>query len=218
MLNHLSPDPINPSLAVIDPLIPPESAFISKHTFVQPQMYDTRGFSSYARVVDALLHIFGEDRPLAKQNTWALRHFLALQVYAQDFLNVPTAQSPVFEQKALTGGLDGVISRISQVTTYVLTSAADDRWRGAAVDTVLVDQDVGRGGALATLLVDTVKIAGKGDLSRDVRVLRIILDHVFHDIGREEADRWLLLAKKLDSTGQSLACLVLTKDYFFVVT
>lgn len=203
MLNHLSPDPIHPSLAVIDPLIPPASAFIGQHTFAQPQLYDTRGFSTYPRVIDTLLHVFSEDRPLAKQNMWALRHFLALQVYAQDFVNVPSAQSPAFEQKTLVDELEGVIVRIRQMTAYVLTSAADDGWRGTAVGAVLEDKGVSDGGALATLLVDAVNMAKQRDLSRDVRVLRIILDHILHGIGREEADRWMLLARKIDSIGEA---------------
>jgi hypothetical protein len=201
MLNQLSPDPIDPSVAVMDPLIPPASAFTDKSAFKRPQLYDTRGFSSYARVVDALLQVFTEDRRSAKQNTWALGHFLALEVYAQDFVNVPSAQSPVFEQKALAVGLDGMIARVRQVTTYVLTSAADDGWRSAALGVVLQDKREGDVGALAMLLVDAIRRARERDFARDVRILRIILDHVFHDMEKEEADRWMLLARKIESTG-----------------
>jgi hypothetical protein len=213
MLNQLPSDPIDASLAVMDPLIPPASAFAGKSTFAQPQLYDTRGFSSYARVVNALLHVLGEDRQSAKQNIWALRHFLALEVYAQDFVNVPSAQSPVFEQKALVAGLDGVIARIRQMTTYVLTSVADDGWRGAAIGTVLEDKAAGNLGALTTLLVDAVRLAREKDLSRDVRVLRIILHHVFHGIEKDEADRWMLLARRIESTGEHLSYFSRTVSY-----
>lgn len=200
MLYQLSPDPIDASLAVMDPLIPPASAFTGESTLMQPQQYDTRGFSSYARVVDALLHFFAEDRQSAKQNTWALRHFLAFEVYAQDFMNVPSAQSPVFEQKALATGLEDTILKMRQMSTYVLTSVADNGWRGAALGAVLEDKPAGEIGALATLLVDAIRLARERDLMRDVRILRIILDHVFHDMERDEADRWMLLARKIELT------------------
>jgi len=201
MLTQLSPDPIDPSLAVLDPLIAPPSTFSSKSAFSQPQLYDSRGFSSYARVVDALLQVFGEDRQLAKQNTWALGHFLALGVYAQDLVSVPSAWSPAFEQKALAARLDDVIARVRRVTTYVLTSAADDGWRGAALDIVLEAKGVGHVGTLPALLVDAIKEGQQHDLMRDVRVLRVILDHVFHDLEKDEADRSIVLARKIELTG-----------------
>jgi E3 ubiquitin-protein ligase listerin len=200
MLSQLSPDPIDATLAVMDPLIPPASAFASTSDIPPP--YDTRGFSSYARVVDALLQVFGEDRQSAKKNTWVLRHFLAFEVYAQDFMNVPSAQSPVFEQKALAAGLDDAIARVRQVTTYVLTSGADSGWRGAALGAVLEDKAAGEIGALPTLLVDAIRLAREQDFTRNVRVLRIVLDHVFHDMEKEESDHWMLLARKIESTGE----------------
>jgi hypothetical protein len=202
MLGQLSPDPIDASLAVLDPHVPPSSTFSGKSNFSQPQLYDTRGFSSYARVVDALLHVFGEDRQLAKHNTWALRHFIALEVYMQDSLNVPSAQSPVFEQKAHATGLEGVVARVRQVTTYVLTSAADDGWRGAALGALLENKTREEMDPLAALLVHVVDAAQEEDLTRDVRVLRIILDHAFHDMEKNEAERWMLLARKIEAAGE----------------
>lgn len=201
MLSQLSPDPIDASLAVLDPHVPPASAFAGKSTFSQQQLYDTRGFSPYARVVDALLHVFGEDRQLAKHNTWALRHFIALGVYAQDLVNVPSGQSPVFEQKAYATGLDGMIARLRQVTTYVLTSAADDGWRGVALGALLENKTREEMDPLATLLVHVINAAQGEDLTRDVRVLRIILDHAFHDMEKDEAERWMLLARNIEATG-----------------
>jgi hypothetical protein len=203
MLSQISPDPIDASLAVMDPLIPPRSTLTGKSAF-KPQLYDSRGFSSYARVVDALLQVFGEDRQSAKQNTWALGHFLALEVYAQDFVNVPSAQSPVFGREALALGLDGVITRVRQVTTYVLTSAVDDRWPSDALGVLLQDKREGDVGPLVMLLVGGIRQAREADSARDVRILRIILDHVFHDMEKEEADRWMLFARKIESTGNSL--------------
>ena len=199
MLDQLSPDPIDASLAVIDPLVPPASAITGES--LSGQLYDSRGFSSYSRVIEALLQVFIGDRQMAKQNTWAFRHFLALELYAQDFLSVPSAQSPMFDSAAPSAGLASMVSKVHQVTTYILTSAADDGWRGAALDVLLENKSAEGDGVLPALLVDAVKRSRDRDLNRDVRILRNILDHVLREITKDEADRWILLARKIESIG-----------------
>ncbi len=96
MLDDLSSDPIHPALAVLDPLIPP-----GEYAEIDPPACDSHGFSPYARLVSMLLFVFLEDRQCARRNTWALRHLLALSLYADDYSAYPTGSSPVFRKEAL---------------------------------------------------------------------------------------------------------------------
>ncbi|KAF8056637.1 hypothetical protein FPV67DRAFT_646018 [Lyophyllum atratum] len=197
LLDRHSPDSIHPSLAVVDTLIPPSVA--STSTDQTPRPFDSRGFSDYARVVDALLRAFVEDRQIAKHNIWALRHFQALGVYAQDYTNIPSAQSTVFGPEAIHANLEALVSRVEQVTTYILTSSADEGWREVALAAAIDDRQPELSGSLSAFLVDAIRHSRSSESARDTRILRNILQHVFHDINKNEADRWILLARKLES-------------------
>ncbi|KAG6877121.1 hypothetical protein C0993_010124 [Termitomyces sp. T159_Od127] len=211
-LCHLSPDPIHPSLAVVTPLIPPSSAFVSTSSEsvsrnANETDFDKRGFSSYARIVSALLHVFIEDRQVAKQNLWALRHFLALELYAQDFISVPGAWGRVFAAEAIHARLEMMVAKVEQIATYVLTSSTSEGWREAALAAVMgsgsqpsssSSSQVATSGPLSAFLVDTIQRARDSDRSRETRILRNVLQHVFYDVDEEEADRWLVLARKIE--------------------
>lgn len=197
MLSELSPDPIHPSLAVVDHLIPPSF----KNDRPTAQLYDSQGFSAYARIVSALLQALIEDRQAAKQNIWALRHFHALEIYVLDFQRVPYAQSPIFEAVALSAGLFTIISKVEQVTTYVLTSSADDGWRSIALNAALTNKAHNLG-TLSKFLLNVIDEARTLDRTRDSRILRNILQHIFHDVEKDEADLWMLLARKIETKGK----------------
>ncbi|KAG6883962.1 hypothetical protein C0993_002462 [Termitomyces sp. T159_Od127] len=211
-LCHLSPDPIHPSLAVVTPLIPPSSAFTSTSSQCVSRNangtdFDKRGFSSYARIVSALLHVFIEDRQVAKQNLWALRHFLALELYAQDFISVPGAWSRVFAAEAIHARLETLVVKVEQIAMYVLTLSTSEGWREAALAAVIgsgsqpsssSSSQVATSGPLPAFLVDTIQRARDSDWVRETRILRNVLQHVFYDVDREEADRWLVLARKIE--------------------
>ncbi|GLB39355.1 putative ring finger [Lyophyllum shimeji] len=198
LLDQLSPNALHPSLAAVDSLVPPSSAFAP--TDETPVTFDSRGFSGYARVVEALLQVFVEDRHMAKHNLWALRHFQALEVYAQDFINIPSVESPVFGVEAVYANLETLVSKVEQVTTYLFTSPADERWRQAALAAVLENKPSESLGSLSAYLVDAIRRSRDSDSARDSRILRNILQHIFHDVDKDEADRWILLARKLEST------------------
>ncbi|KAF9458921.1 hypothetical protein BDZ94DRAFT_1068633 [Collybia nuda] len=196
MLHNLSPDPIHPSLAAVDNLIPPPSTF--HEGTAATQLYDTHGFSSYARIVSALLQALVEDRKTAKQNVWALRHFHALEIYALDFQRVPSAQSPTFRDAALSSELFTIISKVEQVTTYVLTSSADEGWRTTALNAAIGNKTENLG-ILSTFLVNVIDASRMLDSTRDSRILRNILQHIFHDVEKDEADLWMLFARKIEN-------------------
>ncbi|PBK68595.1 hypothetical protein ARMSODRAFT_958257 [Armillaria solidipes] len=195
MLDDLSSDPIHPALAVLDPLIPP-----GEYTEIAPPACDSRGFSPYARLVSMLLFVFLEDRQSARRNTWVLRHLLALSLYADDYSAYPTGSSPVFRKEVLID-LEGLIVKLQQICTYLLTSASDDGWRLNVLDAVTSVQPLDESfPSLALFLRDQVTRAQKGDETREARILGRTLLHVLHDADKAEADRWITFARSIERT------------------
>ncbi|KAG7441328.1 uncharacterized protein BT62DRAFT_937246 [Guyanagaster necrorhizus] len=195
MLDEMSSDPIHPSLAVLDPLIPPgqygETGF--------PEC-DSRGFSPYARLVSMLLFVFMEDRQSARRNTWALRHLIALSLYAEDYSACPVWSSPAFGTEALMD-LEGLIVKLQQICTYLLTSASDDGWRLKVLDVLTNGRPLDEAGPpLAVFLRDQIVRAREGDEMREARILGRVLSHVLHDADKAEADRWIAFARSIDRT------------------
>ncbi|KAF8970121.1 hypothetical protein BDZ97DRAFT_1792056 [Flammula alnicola] len=214
-LDNLSPEAIDPSIEILDALIPPASAATSKGKRTTPTSTDRRGFSAYARIVNALLEAFIEDRQLAKRGLWALRHLLALSIYAQDLQNVPFAssRSPVFDDKVTPAGLNDIVVKAKQVSVYLLNSLAGknvDSWRQMALERLLngfAGKEPKEGlTQLQALLFDVVIYAKNGDGVRDARVLKIVLDSLLKDgIDAAEADLWVQLARKYEKTAPQTA-------------
>ncbi|KAI0305195.1 hypothetical protein B0F90DRAFT_1702407 [Multifurca ochricompacta] len=196
-LCNLRLDPAVPSLAILHPLIPPSSSFdVAEGPDCEA---DRQGLGVYARGVLILLYAYTEDRELARANLWALRHFLALAIYAGELLNVPTLPNPAFSRTVEKDVLRDVTVKIQQLTTYLLTTAAaDDVWHMNVVTSLLNGNHDASLGDLASFTVDLVKHAQDGDDSLHVRILHTVLQYVLRDTTREEADQWLLVARKLD--------------------
>lgn len=202
MLDDLCPDPIHPSLAALEPLIPSGSAF-GGHTFSM-QTYDDRGYSSYARVTSGLLHVFIQDRQVAKANMWALRHFLALAQYASDLLRIPWAQSPVFNQQALKSDLNNLIAKVQRVTTYLLTSSPDDGWRSKVIAAVTDHTFIDDSDTPAKFVAELIGHAASVNNIRESRILCNVLQHVLDKVDKDEADQWILLARRIERTSKPL--------------
>jgi len=199
MLRRLPHDPINPSIVAIDPLIP-INACSPAHG---PQGADSRGFSAYARIVEALLRVFLEDRKLAKQNLWALRHFIMLSIFASDYQMVPAETCPLFQSKALNE-LGDLISRVQQITAYLILGSlqdAQDGWRRGVMRRVGAVNHISNGTQLEDFVVKVLDTAVESDEILDTRVLRAVLGAVMEDIGKEEAEQWVGFAWKLERTG-----------------
>ncbi|KAK0191944.1 hypothetical protein F5146DRAFT_1102178 [Armillaria mellea] len=196
MLDDLSSNSIHPALAVLDPLIPP-----GEYPEIDPPACDSHGFSPYARLVSMLLFVFSEDRQSARRNTWALRHLLALLLYADDYRAYPTGSSPVFRKEALMD-LEGLIVKLQQICTYLLTSAAsDDGWRLKVLDAVANVQSLDETApSLGLFLRDQLTRARKSDETREARILGRTLLHVLHDADKAEADRWITFARNIERT------------------
>ena len=198
MLDDLSPDPIHPSLAILEPLVHAECSFESQPE--TPSLFDDRGYSAYARVVGGLTHAFAQDRRTAKDNMWALRHLLALSLYASDLVHIPWAPNPAFGQQVPRAQLNDLLSKIQQVTTYLLTSSADDGWRSKVITSILNNKPFDGSDGLAGFLTDSITMAKDIDNVREARILCRILQRVLDEADKDEADQWVMLAQKMEKT------------------
>ena len=197
LLCSLRLDPATASLAIIQPLIPPTSSF---ETAEGPDCEsDQQGLGVYARGVMALLYSYAENRDLARTNLWALRHSLALAIYAEELLQVPSLPNPAFSQTVAKDVLQDVLIKVQQLTAYLLTTAAaDDGWHVDVVKYLLNGKGNRSLGDLAAFTVDLIQWAQDEDDSLHARILYTILQHALRDASREEGDEWLSLARRLE--------------------
>ena len=198
MLDELPPDPIDASLAVLDPLLPPATAF--KNTNWSQRDIDSEGNSSYARIVSAMLQVLAENRHLARHNIWTLRHLSALYIYAEDFLNVPSATSFVFGPNTSKSYLRETMAKIQQVTTYLLTTSLEDSFHPGVIKAAAAGQTSSSAG-IDGLLVNLIFHSAEHDNIRDARILRRTLQHLFSNVTREEADQWMTVVRKFEKSG-----------------
>ena len=196
MLSILSQDVIHPSLAVIDPQIAP----CEENVASSPEC-DSQGYSQYARAVCALILVLSENRKEAKQNIWALKHILSFIIYARDLQSYPTGRSPLLSSEALNEYLDNLVAKGSQIVTYLLTSSYEDGWRQSVLNAVTHNVALDELNGLPKLLVQLINDAKDTDGSRATRILKVALQHLLDDVDRDEADRWLALAKQLERNG-----------------
>ncbi|KAF7310730.1 Delta-9 fatty acid desaturase protein [Mycena chlorophos] len=209
MLETLPPDASSPSLAVLHPDLPP---LPSTKTRIEPMAYDQRGYSSYARIVAALLQAMLDDRRVAKEHVWMLQHVLSLALYAEDIIAVPTASSAVFKTPSseTLPTLSLLVAKARQLATYILTSEPDDAWRTRVLDAVTTEKPVVNGNPLAAFVVDVVGRARRTNASRDCRVLGTVLRHLLQDADKAEADSWLNFARQVDKTAPELCITIVS--------
>ena len=205
MLCNLRLDPATASLAILDPLIPPQSSF---DTAEGPDCEsDQQGLGAYARGVTALLYTYTENRGLARANLWALRHFLALAIYAEELLVVPSLPNPAFSRMASKNVLQDITAKAWQLTAYLLmTAAVDDNWRVNAITSLLNGRRTNSSlDSLASFTVELIEHAQDEDDSLHARIVHAVLRHGLRDATRDEADQWMLLARKLEKNCASIA-------------
>ncbi|KAF7968525.1 hypothetical protein HWV62_30179 [Athelia sp. TMB] len=204
MLAVLPSDPVNSSLGVLDSLL----AYPSSGSKLTPPPYDTRGFSSYARATYAILHMFGQNRQLARQNIWALRHLLALSIYADDAIQFSLELSPVFGAIS-PSQLKDIADNVQQVTTYLLGSATDEGFHRRVIAAISDGKMSGSDG-LDAFLLEVVAKSKTEESARGCRILFRVLHHLFANANKDEADAWLALARKLEKTAPRTSISIIT--------
>jgi hypothetical protein len=214
MLNDLPSEPLHLSLAIFEPLI--GSSPVSTEPSPAYTVYDNRGFSSYSRVVFTLLCVCLDDWRLARENMWVLRHLIALQLYAADFLRLPTLRSPVFGSQAVKPALTELLDKVRQLTTYVLASSVEDGWHAKVVAAALQRQSPGKLGSLGEFVVDLISRSVASDSIREFRILRVVLQRILRNTNKDEADQWVLLARKIEKKGESFLSPVMCTLKFFL--
>jgi hypothetical protein len=202
MLEDLPSDPVHPSLAIFDPLLPLKSA---KAGLPKDASFDKRGFSSYARVCDVLSFslMCMKDTPLAMANLWILLHILALDIYASDFAILPALPSPVFDKSVSKASLEYLSKGISLITALLVKSASTT-WHADLVSAILEDAISPALDPLGLFVLDLIARCRRNDGTRECRVLKIVLFHAFGRRSRAKADLWVRLARDVEKTGEGL--------------
>ncbi|KAI0824805.1 hypothetical protein BC628DRAFT_1321461 [Trametes gibbosa] len=196
MLEAVPSSPMDPSLAVVDPLVPPATLYRSNSA--QPLVADSTGFSKYARTVNGLLLYLAEDRHMAREHVWALRHFFALAIHAEELKHLPAMESPVFARAVSRSTLQGLLDRVQQLATYLFSSTTEELWHSRVTNTLLAQSASDRLDRVGQLVVEVVNRAKRQDSVCTSRVLHAILQHAFSNATKADADQWMLVARKME--------------------
>ncbi|EIW55564.1 ubiquitin-protein ligase RKR1 [Trametes versicolor FP-101664 SS1] len=189
MLDDLPSTPLDPSLGAVDPLVPPSTLYRSAGP--SPSTYDSAGFNKYARVVNGLLTHLVDDRQMSKENVWALRHLFALAIYAEELKHLPSSESPVFARSVSRAVLQGILDRVQQVATYLLSSTAEENWHTHVTNVLLLHASSSLPDGATQLVIDLVTRARRQDNVRTSRILHMILQHAFRNATKADAELWM---------------------------
>ncbi|KAF4581811.1 hypothetical protein EYR40_002829 [Pleurotus pulmonarius] len=203
LLEKLAADPPHASLAVIDPLVPPESFFQGTDAHLRAPGHPWR---TYVALVSAILkHHLDNPRLISERvHLWTLRHFVALAVYASDALGVPYAEGGVFAGAA---GREEVLSKIVRdvegVMRAVFVGEQTGAWRRQVLEAVQANS-VQMLDGLPRFVAEMIMLSTEKETIRESRVLHRVLKYVLDDaVGSEEVDLWVGLARKLEKLGES---------------
>lgn len=200
MLDDLPSTPLDPSLGVVDPLVPPSTLY--RPADPSPSTYDSAGFNKYARVVNGLLTHLLDDRQMSKANIWALRHLFALAIYAEELKHLPSSESPVFARSVSRIVLQGILDRVQQVATYLLSSTAEENWHTHVTGVLIFRASSSSLDGATQLVIDVVTRARLQDSVRTSRILHMILQHAFRNATKAEADQWMGVVQQMEKLGR----------------
>ncbi|KAF9239333.1 hypothetical protein BU15DRAFT_74748 [Melanogaster broomeanus] len=201
----LTPSPLHVfrrALALLDPTLPTSSSALTRAN-------STR--TAYTRATSALLAHLSTSRTVARSNLWALRHVLVLGFYANEYLRVEDARSGIFTVDGRKEDVKEVVEKVKSLTTYLL-GWVEEGVHGKAVSVLMgKNASVPRDdGSLAAFVIEVVQHAKEKDRVRDAAVLRKVLQHLFSDATKDDADLWLGLARRLEKTAPQTAITILT--------
>lgn len=201
MLSMLPTEPMDASMSLRSPLLPLSGL---EDPSLVTESFDLDGFSSYARIVSLLLDAFLLDRIVAKAHPWALRHFIALSLYAEEAVDLPNNSSEVFDTKAVSSSvLRQLVYKVQQVTTYVLSDAGDEWGWHQKVTAACIDLKVRHEvGETGKFVVSLFRATGSNDNPRDARILHTILQHILSHTSKEEGELWMGICRKFEAKGE----------------
>lgn len=201
MLNIFPTEPADASISLRSPLLPLSG--LEDSPLVVADNYDLDGYSSYARIISLLLDAFLGDRIVAKAHPWALRHFIALTIYAGDVLDLPNSSSEVFNARTVSPStLQQLVHKVQQVTTYVLSDVGDDQSWHQKVTAACIDAKTQNNiGEIGKFVTSQLRSAVSGDNPRDARILHTILHHILSHTSKEEGNLWMGVCRKIEPKG-----------------
>ena len=202
MLSVFPTEPVDASISLRSPLLPLSG--LEDPSPAKGESFDLDGYSSYARIISLLLDAFLEDRIVAKTHPWALAHFVALSIYAEEVVELPNSFCGVFDAKAVSSStLPQLAHKVQQVTTYVLSDAGDGQSWHRKVTALCVDSksqhDVGE---IGMFVVSVLRSATLNDNPRDARILHTILQHILSHTSKEEGEFWMEVCRKIETKGK----------------
>ncbi|QRW23508.1 E3 ubiquitin-protein ligase listerin [Rhizoctonia solani] len=189
-LDDLNDNP-SPVLAEYDPLVrlgdrEPDSLALAT--------YDSHGLSKYARVGTILATTLSEDRHLARDNLWTFRHLLALQQLSLDFVSAATWPSEVFRVGA-SSQVHTLLGVLAPLAIYLGNSLLADHsldWHKQIISRL---QNPGSDPVAPQNAEEVIhqyySIATRNSpTSRDLRLLRRIMQFVLRDAETDILDLW----------------------------
>ncbi|CAE6428146.1 unnamed protein product [Rhizoctonia solani] len=189
-LDDLNDNP-SPVLAEYDPLVrlgdrEPDSLALAT--------YDSYGLSKYARVGTILATTLSEDRHLARDNLWTFRHLLALQQLSLDFISAATWPSEVFRVGA-SSQVHTLLGVLAPLAIYLGNSLLADHsldWHKQIISRL---QNPGSDPVAPQNAEEVIhqyySIATRNSpTSRDLRLLRRIMQFVLRDAETDILDLW----------------------------
>lgn len=204
MLQSTSADPIDPSLAIIEPLAPPVITNPSTRGAQWNGKFDKSGFSPYARGVTALLHVLTSDRYIARENMWSLQHALTLALFASEVLQVPRADSPVFRGQQVPGPELKKITHLTQQVTAFLLTTGEGPWHRDVVDTLLGKTQPSKLDSMGEFVRLVFEQSKLHNTVRDSLILHTVLRQVLRNATKEDAERWIEVARGIEESGATL--------------
>lgn len=113
--------------------------------------------------------------------------------------------------------LEDVMEKVKSLTTYLLGRVEDGVH--AKVVNSLMNKDGALAlddGSLASFVIKIVRCAEQKDRVRDAAVLGMVLQYLFNDATKDDADLWLTFARRLEKTGRFVSVLRLKIAFLLI--
>lgn len=200
MLQEMPSEPLDPAIAVVDPLVPPHSLWSESGRSVSRVTYDSDGYSEYTRLVNALLDVASRDRHLARNNVWLLRHFLVLESSASDCRLFSAEPSHFLGKNLSDASLEGIIERVKALTAFLLSDAGEQGWHRSVVNS-LFESGSSPNDPVANFIRLLLDRSRQHDTTQTARILYTTMKHILSDADKADAEQWMTLGRRLERQG-----------------